>query len=60
MDERNQPAQPAFTNPGVGHSSAFLCAACQTFKGTLGRRMQRVLGLRTWVCAACVAKRGAK
>lgn len=53
-DDRNQPAQPAFRNAGVGHGSAFLCAACNTHKGTLGRRMQKVRGLKTWVCRGCV------
>lgn len=59
-DDRQQPAAPAWRNAGIGHSSAFRCAGCNTFKGTLGRRMQSVRGLRTWVCAGCVGKAAAK
>ena len=53
-DERDNPAMPARTQPGVGHYSAFMCGRCNKPKGTTGRRLQLVLGLRTWVCAGCV------
>lgn len=41
-------------NPGGGGMApAFLCAACNKRKDSNGRRLERVFGLRTWVCAGC-------
>jgi protein-arginine kinase activator protein McsA len=31
----------------------FLCAACGNKKASQGRKLARVHGLRTWVCASC-------
>lgn len=46
---------PAWCSATVGHGVAFTCGRCHARKrDTVGRRMQRVLGLRTWVCAQCV------
>jgi hypothetical protein len=43
--------QPA---AGPGHSGAWLCALCGKPQFVqAGRRLRRVRGLRTWVCARC-------
>jgi hypothetical protein len=39
--------------PGPGCAPMFLCAACGNKKGSQGRKLARVHGLRTWVCASC-------
>lgn len=40
--------------PGpVSASPTFRCGACSQPRSTGGRKLRRVLGLRTWVCAAC-------
>lgn len=39
---------------GPGMSSTFRCGACGQAKSVVGRRMQRVAGLRQYVCAGCV------
>lgn len=38
---------------GSGHASLFQCMRCAKPKPQQGRRLQRVQGLRTWVCAGC-------
>lgn len=43
------------TAPGIGSWPSFMCGACGRRRSIGGRRMQRVAGLRTWVCAACAA-----
>lgn len=42
--------------PG-GAGATFRCGRCTLFKSLHGRRMQRVQGLRQYVCAKC-AKTG--
>ena len=49
----NTPRDVAQSQPGVGHYSGFRCAACCQTKGTLGRKLQRVMGLRQYVCKGC-------
>lgn len=39
---------------GQGMGSMFLCALCAKRKVCFGRRLQRVQGLKTWVCKGCV------
>ena len=46
--------------PGLGSSAIFLCGACSRPKSTAGRKLAPVLGLKTWVCAACMGEREAK
>lgn len=41
------------TPSGAGHASLFNCMRCSKPKPQTGRRLQRVQGLRTWVCAGC-------
>lgn len=41
------------TPAGGGHASLFNCMRCALPKPQTGRRLQRVQGLRTWVCAGC-------
>ena len=41
------------TPAGGGHASLFHCMRCALPKPQTGRRLQRVQGLRTWVCAGC-------
>jgi hypothetical protein len=33
-----------------------VCALCNKIAPMLGGKLMRVLGLRSWVCAACYAK----
>lgn len=39
--------------PGPGMHGLFLCAGCGRHKEISGRKLQRVRGLRTWVCKGC-------
>lgn len=45
---------------GIGHFSAFMCGACAKPKGVPGRKLARVHGINTWVCAACAETRKPK
>jgi hypothetical protein len=48
----NPPARPwAQAQPTPG--PMFRCARCDKPRLPQGRRLQRVMGLRTWVCAGC-------
>lgn len=42
---------------GVAPAHHFLCAACQRSRPTLGRKVRRVLGLRSYVCAKCAGEK---
>lgn len=55
-DTLNPPRDVRFVHVGVGHPSTFLCAACARSRPVPGRRLRRVAGLRTWVCAHCARK----
>lgn len=44
-------AQPGAS---AGLTSLFQCGKCSKRGATLGRKLKRVRGMRTWVCAACV------
>jgi hypothetical protein len=52
-DQRNGPADVRLTSPGPGVLATFLCPRCAKSKSCVGRKLQRVRGLRTWVCRAC-------
>ena len=38
---------------GVGLHSNFLCAKCRQSRMTLGRKLQRVSGVKQYVCRGC-------
>lgn len=38
---------------GLGCAPMFLCGCCSRKRATTGRKLARVLGLRTWVCVDC-------
>jgi hypothetical protein len=42
-----------FAPVGMGHFISFFCARCAMKKSAMGRKLQRVHGLRTWVCKGC-------
>ena len=42
-----------FTHAGVGHSFTRMCGACNKPASQLGGKVQRVLGLRTFVGPCC-------
>lgn len=39
---------------GLGLTSLFQCGRCSRRGSTMGRRMRKVRGVKTWVCAQCV------
>lgn len=46
-----------FSHPGVGMRMTFRCAACCNVRSCVGRKFQRVMGLRQYVCAKCAEVR---
>lgn len=42
-----------FKPAGIGTGATFMCALCCKPRVTLGRKLQRVNGLRTYVCRGC-------
>lgn len=52
-DDSKAPADTKFRHAGIGMSTAFLCLRCNVRRQSIGRRLQLVRGLRTWVCAGC-------
>lgn len=53
-ETRNQPADVRFRPAGVGHASKWACGACAKPQWSmLGRKLRRVRGVKTWVCAGC-------
>lgn len=52
-DDATAPRDVRFGAMGSGMSTLFKCGRCHKRKAPAGRRMQRVLGLRTYVCAGC-------
>jgi hypothetical protein len=54
-DDRLPPPQPRWTPVGQGHHCSFLCPKCGQKRDTFGRRLRRWAGLRTWICALCIA-----
>ena len=50
----NSPRDVRLTAPGPGLQATFRCGRCDKPRQSLGRKLQRVLGLRTWVCKGCV------
>ena len=54
MTDRMSPVPDVKFRPvGMAHQSLFRCAACGNPRQCLGRRLQRVHGLRQWVCKGC-------
>lgn len=56
MTDRHSPVRDVTANQraaGPGCAPMFLCGACSRPKATTGRKLARVLGLRTWVCSKC-------
>lgn len=51
-NSRRQPDAP-WRNVGTGMSQNFRCARCDKPSPSEGRRLQRVAGLRTYVCKRC-------
>ena len=49
----NTPRDVVMSQPGIGYYSAFLCALCHIKRDTGGRKLQRVLGVRQYVCKGC-------
>ena len=56
-DDRTQSADRPFRTAGVGMAPMFLCPCCAKRKHSTGRRLQRVQGIRQWVCQQCVKAR---
>lgn len=52
-DQSRHVPDVAFRQAGVGLYMTFACARCGKVKPVVGRKMQRVRGLRTFVCAGC-------
>jgi hypothetical protein len=42
------------STPSGGHAMTFRCAACAGVRLVQGRKLQRVQGLRQFVCKGCV------
>lgn len=55
-DNSMRPGSPTFRQMGVGMAATFKCGDCDKSASTIGRRMRKVRGLRTYVCAGCVRK----
>ena len=52
-DDTRAPRDVAFRFAGIGTAHTFRCGRCQGIRTTAGRRMQKVQGLRQYVCQAC-------
>lgn len=52
-DDARKAHEPKFRSVGTGLSQTFRCAVCSKFRLVAGRRLQRVHGLKTWVCKDC-------
>ena len=54
MSDRIRTAPDVSFRPvGMGTSTTFMCARCAKPRLSQGRKLQRVQGLRTWVCKGC-------
>lgn len=55
MDDRLKSTPDVrWRNAGTGHASGWQCAACARKLYTMqGRKLRRVNGLRSYVCAGC-------
>ena len=49
----NGPREVKMPQPGTGHYCGFICALCCVKHGTNGRKLQRVRGVRQYVCKGC-------
>lgn len=47
------PRDKPFLPRGAGTSVPFMCGRCHKPRLQLGRKLQRVLGVRCFVCAGC-------
>lgn len=53
-DDNKQAADIKWRNAGIGLASRWACGACgKPQYMMLGRKLRRVRGVRTWVCAGC-------
>jgi iron only hydrogenase large subunit-like protein len=52
-DTTNTAPDVRFRSMQAGHYVTFLCPCCAKKKEALGRRLQRVQGVRQWVCRGC-------
>lgn len=60
-DTRNTAPDVRYPPRGIGSpGQTFRCGACGQFRRLLGRKLQRVHGLRTWVCAGCAKTKGGR
>lgn len=50
---RGNPPDVRWKPAGTGHGMSFKCAACVKPKPILGRKLQRVDGVRQFVCKGC-------
>ena len=55
-DDSLRSGSTGFVPRGIGMYPLFRCAVCQQGKGSAGRRLLKVRGLKQWVCAQCVPK----
>lgn len=54
MSDKISPVPDVKFRPvGAGHHISFFCALCNQPRNALGRKLQRVQGLRQWVCKGC-------
>lgn len=53
-DDSLRRGSSGFVPRGIGMYPLFRCARCNQGKGSAGRRLLRIGGVRQWVCAACV------
>lgn len=60
MDDRLKSTPDVrWRNPGPGMHITFKCAACSKVRSCFGRKLQRVQGLRQYVCSTCYEKASA-
>lgn len=52
-DDHKSGRDVKFRAVGTGMANTFACAACTKHRVMLGRRLARVMGLRTYVFATC-------
>ncbi len=52
-DHRGNARDVRFAPVGVGMASTFRCARCAGFRSITGRKLEKVQGVRQYVCASC-------
>jgi hypothetical protein len=53
-DDTRSPPDAKWQPTGVGMAPTFRCALCSKPRSPTGRKLQRVQGVRQWVCKYCV------